>query len=170
MNTDEYGQVHVTQDDLVTELYKNPAQNIFSFLLDDPVRFNNSNKILHAGYQPLQHYTNPNLNIDEFDKENQNNWFMPNEYKNIDIYQFVLDQCNGEAELQRAGQELLIYAERGLVDMLRYLKYLVDTFRKNGIVWGVGRGSSVASFVLFIIGVHKVNSLYYDLDIKEFLK
>jgi DNA polymerase III alpha subunit len=42
--------------------------------------------------------------------------------------------------------------------------------RKNKIVWGVGRGSSVASYVLFLIGIHKVNSLKYNLDIKEFLK
>ena len=54
--------------------------------------------------------------------------------------------------------------------LLKYLKYLVDTMRNNNIVWGVGRGSSVASFVLFLIGVHKINSLYYDLPIEEFLK
>ena len=42
--------------------------------------------------------------------------------------------------------------------------------RKNNIVWGVGRGSSVASFVLFLIGVHKINSLYYDISIDEFLR
>jgi len=54
--------------------------------------------------------------------------------------------------------------------LLQYLKYLVDIMRKQNIVWGVGRGSSVASFVLFLIGVHKINSLYYDLNIDEFLK
>jgi DNA polymerase III alpha subunit len=53
---------------------------------------------------------------------------------------------------------------------LRYLKYLVDTLRKNNVVWGVGRGSSVASYVLFLIGVHRIDSLYYDLNVDEFLK
>jgi DNA polymerase III alpha subunit len=42
--------------------------------------------------------------------------------------------------------------------------------RKHNIVWGVGRGSSVASYVLYLIGVHKINSMYYDLDIEEFLR
>jgi DNA polymerase III alpha subunit len=42
--------------------------------------------------------------------------------------------------------------------------------RANNIVWGVGRGSSVASYVLFLIGIHKVDSLYYDLPIEEFLR
>jgi DNA polymerase III alpha subunit len=54
--------------------------------------------------------------------------------------------------------------------LLKYLKYLVDTMRENNIVWGVGRGSSVASFVLFLLEVHRINSLYYDLSIDEFLK
>ena len=54
--------------------------------------------------------------------------------------------------------------------MLCYLKYLIDTMRENSIVWGVGRGSSVASFVLYKIGVHRINSLYYDLDFNEFMR
>jgi DNA polymerase III alpha subunit len=54
--------------------------------------------------------------------------------------------------------------------LLQYLKYLVDTMRKNNIIWGVGRGSSVASYVLYLIGIHRINSLYYDLSIDEFLK
>ena len=31
--------------------------------------------------------------------------------------------------------------------------------RENNIVWGVGRGSPVASYVLFLIGVHRINSI-----------
>jgi len=42
--------------------------------------------------------------------------------------------------------------------------------RKNNIVWGVGRGSSVASYVLFLLGVHKIDSMYYELSVDEFLK
>ena len=95
---------------------------------------------------------------------------MPNDYKQLDIAKYILDQCKSEAELQRAGQELLLFQERGMFVLLQYLKYLVDTMRKNNIVWGVGRGSSVASYVLFLLGVHRINSLYYDLPIEEFLK
>jgi DNA polymerase III alpha subunit len=94
---------------------------------------------------------------------------MPDEYKQMDIAEHVLSKCNNEAELQRAGQELLLFVEHNLIDLLKYLKYLVDTMRNNNIVWGVGRGSSVASFVLYLLDVHRVNSLYYDLPIEEFL-
>ena len=54
--------------------------------------------------------------------------------------------------------------------LLCYLKYLVDTMREHNIVWGVGRGSSVASYCLYLLGVHKINSIKFELDIKEFLK
>jgi DNA polymerase III alpha subunit len=54
--------------------------------------------------------------------------------------------------------------------LLRYLKYFVDTMRANNVLWGLGRGSSVSSYVLYLLGVHKINSMFYDLDIREFLK
>ena len=95
---------------------------------------------------------------------------MPDEYKNLDIAKYVLDQCTHEEEMQRVGKELLIYQKRDLFPLLQYMKYLVDLMRENKIIWGVGRGSSVSSFVLFLIGIHRINSLHYDLDIEEFLK
>jgi len=88
----------------------------------------------------------------------------------MDIAAYILGLCYQKHELQRVGEELLLYQERDLFDLLRYLKYLVDVLRKNKVVWGVGRGSSVASYVLFLLGVHKIDSLYYQLDIDEFLK
>jgi hypothetical protein len=108
--------------------------------------------------------------IEEFDLRFQRKWHMPDEYKELDIAEYVLGLCKEDYELQRVGQELLLFQERDAFDLLRYMKYLVDTLRKNNIVWGVGRGSSVASYVLFLLGVHKINSIYYNLDIEEFLK
>jgi DNA polymerase III alpha subunit len=110
------------------------------------------------------------MTVEQFDNQMQSNWLMPEQYKTMDIAQYILNQCQGEAELQRAGEELLLFQERDMFVLLRYLKYLVDTMRENNIVWGVGRGSSVASFVLFLLGIHRINSLYYDLSIDEFLK
>lgn len=110
------------------------------------------------------------LSVVDWDRLNQQHWHMPEEYKNVDIAQHILDLCEGEAELQRAGEELLLYQERDLFDLLRYLNYLVDIMKKNRVIWGVGRGSSVASFVLYKLGVHRINSLHYKLDPREFLR
>jgi len=57
-----------------------------------------------------------------------------------------------------------------LFDLLKFLTYLVDVMRENNIIWGVGRGSSVSSFVLYKLGVHRIDSMYYKLEIDEFLR
>ena len=72
--------------------------------------------------------------------------------------------------MQRVGHELLLYQNKNLFNLLRYLKYLVDTMKNNNIIWGVGRGSSVASYVLYLLEVHRIDSIYYDLDPEEFLR
>jgi DNA polymerase III alpha subunit len=113
---------------------------------------------------------NQGTSVSEFHLSKQMSWHMPDEYKQLDIAQYILTLCETDAELQRVGQELLIYQERNLFNLLRYLKYLVDVMRENQVIWGVGRGSSVASFVLYKLGVHRVDSLYYNLDISEFLR
>jgi DNA polymerase III alpha subunit len=108
--------------------------------------------------------------LEEFDLQRQQHWFMPEDYKNMDIAGWILSRCHTQEQLQRCGEELLLYQERNLFDLLKYLKYFVDVMRENKVVWGVGRGSSVASYVLYLIGVHRIDSMYYDLDIREFLK
>lgn len=109
--------------------------------------------------------------IEDFDYDNQSNWFMPQEYKELDVYSFIMNKCSDEPSvLDRVKQELTEFESRGMTNLLRYMIYLVDHMRKNGIVWGVGRGSSVASYVLYIIGIHRINSIQYNLDYKEFLR
>ncbi len=171
MKYDPYGQVHFSSDELCDLLYKNPNLDLSLFQVDDPYIFNMSVKNLYADMKKLQAYTPVDwADVEDFDRSQQRHWYMPDQYKKLDIAEWLLSKCKTDEELQRIGQELILYQERNLFDLLRFMKYLVDTLRKNNIVWGVGRGSSVASYVLYLIGVHKINSLYYDLDIGEFLK
>lgn len=167
MHTDKFGQQIYSENDLLELYMRDPDRVLRDVLVKEII----STKGLDIINFPQQtRYVTPNCSVSEFDSRNQSILYMPEEYKQMDIAKFVLDQCNDNVELQRAGEELLLYQEKDMFDLLRYLKYLVDMMRKHNIVWGVGRGSSVASFVLFLIGVHKINSIYYDLDIKEFLK
>ena len=111
-----------------------------------------------------------NIAVKDWDSVNQQNWHMPQEYKDMDIAEYILSLCENEAELQRCGEELLLYQERDLFNLLCYLKYLVDIMTANRVIWGVGRGSSVASFILYKLGVHRIDSLHYNLDVHEFLR
>lgn len=147
---------------------QDPNRTIKRALVENEIKFD---EVLQLENAPeLIQYNKLDMTVEQFDNQLQSNWLMPEKYKTMDIAQYVLNQCQGEAELQRAGEELLLFQERDMFVLLRYLKYLVDTMRENNIVWGVGRGSSVASFVLFLLGIHRINSLYYDLSIDEFLK
>lgn len=105
-----------------------------------------------------------------FDQQNRMNWFMPKEYKNFDIESYILNLAKTDQEQERVRYELDLFKTYAMLDVLVFLKYLIDTLRAKNIVWGVGRGSSVASYVLYLLGVHKVDSLKYDLDPKEFLR
>lgn len=168
MKNDIFGRQILDEDDLCHIYLSNQEQKVKDALVESKIYFdpdleleNKPNIIL---YQTLL------TNVETFDNNNQNNWFMPEEYKNMDIAKYVLDLCESKHELQRVGDELIKFQERDMFPLLRYSKYLVDTMRKHNIVWGVGRGSSVASYVLFLIGIHRINSIFYDLSIDEFLK
>jgi DNA polymerase III alpha subunit len=169
MNYDATGVHYVTVNELFDLLYQHPDLDLGRFNVVDPEMFNYAVNFLYADIPNLKQY-NQHWDTEEFDAHNQKHWLMPRDYYELDIAEWILNQCNNDAELQRCGQELLLYQERDAFDLLRYLKYLVDTMRTHNIIWGVGRGSSVASFVLYKIGVHRINSLYYDLDPQEFLK
>lgn len=108
-------------------------------------------------------YPQPKTNV------NIKNWLIPNEYKVLDIEKYLLDCCP-ESNLNRLNEELLLFKKHDMLDVLRTMKYIVDTLRKNNVVWGVGRGSSVASYILFLLGVHKIDSVKYSLPIDEFFK
>lgn len=168
MQTDNFGQQIYSENDLIDLYLSDPDRKLTNVFVDSPINFDKNLSLENIPH--ILTYIVSDKTIEEFDNTCQSNWYFPDEYKTLDIAQYVLDQCTTEEELQRAGEELLLYQERDMFMLLRYLKYLVDTMRANNIVWGVGRGSSVSSFVLFLIGIHKINSLYYDLPIDEFLK
>ena len=97
---------------------------------------------------------------------------IPQHYKELDVEKYLRERLiqRDPDEIGRVEMELDMYRERGLFPVLQLLIWIVDTMRKHNLVWGVGRGSSVSSYLLYILGVHKVDSYKYDLDIKEFLK
>lgn len=147
---------------------RDPDSQLSSILLDKVIDFDPHLELVNTPQQ--QAYIHLGCTVEEYDTYHQAYWLMPQEYKDLDIARWVLERCSTDAELQRVGEELLLYQEYEMFDMLRYMVYLVDTMRQHDIVWGVGRGSSVASYVLYLIGVHRINSMMYDLDIREFLK
>ena len=141
-----------------------------NMLVDDTVNLEDAVSFIEELPSFVPYTVEDNIAVKDWDSANQQHWNMPEEYKQLDIAEHILGLCDNEAELQRCGEELLLYQERDLFNLLCYLKYLVDVMTKNRVIWGVGRGSSVASFILYKLGVHRINSLFYNLDVHEFLR
>ena len=109
-------------------------------------------------------------------------WNLPKKYKELDLSAYLLDKLKAEikaSELSdeeiemryyRVKMELRLYEQKHLKDMLRAIIYIISTFEEHKIIWGTGRGSSCASYILYLIGLHQVDSILYDLDIGEFLR
>jgi DNA polymerase III alpha subunit len=166
VNKNKFGEIVFDDVDLCNLLFQKGELPDVTFI-SDSVSIDNSIVDTKIKIQPP---TDNALSVNEFDSLNQQCWYMPDDYKDMDIAKHILDLCDNEEQIQRVGKELLLYQEKNLFDLLKYLKYLVDTMYNNNIIWGVGRGSSVASYVLYLLGVHKIDSIYYDLDPEEFLR
>jgi DNA polymerase III alpha subunit len=168
-----FGQVIINEDEAIEALYTKKIDSLDNVYLDSDSaieQFNHARQINADTFANLIKLLEPTISIEEFDKTNQDYWFMPEEYKNYDIAGWLYTQCQTVEQKDRVTNELELFVQHNMITLLKYLKYLVDTMRDNNIVWGVGRGSSVASYVLYLIGVHKIDSIKYNLDIKEFLK
>ena len=70
----------------------------------------------------------------------------------------------------RVEQELSFFLRVKRIDILCTSIRLIDQFRADNVVWGVGRGSSCASYLLFLIGVHDINPITYNIPFSEFSK
>ena len=171
MKTDELGIPRFSNRDLVNMIYSGHADKVHVVLCDpsdDVDRFNAAME--EQGFDKLQKYIPLDVDQKTFDGVCQSEWFMPAEYKAISVHNYILSRCTTKEESDRCMEELEAFRARDMNNLLRYMIYLVDFMRENGIVWGVGRGSSVASYVLYLIGVHRINSIQYGLDWREFLR
>ena len=106
-------------------------------------------------------------------------WVLPSAYRTLDVIDYLfkahdvlfghLANDEREARETRLAEELILFKQHQLIDVLRTIIWIINTLSAADTVWGVGRGSSVSSYVLFVIGVHDVDSYSYQLDIADFL-
>jgi DNA polymerase III alpha subunit len=125
--------------------------------------------IISLNEQMKKHYNDIFKFEDYSDRENQKIWMMPEKYYNLDIENYFEKFKNNKNKI-RIEEELQIYKEKDLFVLLKYLIFLVDVMKENNVVWGVGRGSSCASYLLYLIELHDIDSDKYDISINEFLR
>lgn len=161
------GTVICTEAAVVEMLYS--GRDISTVVVEpntDVELYNKSDQYLDTNYGEIATGTDPiykDVNWFEY-------WMTPEPYATMDVENFIFEKCKNENEVQRVTQELKLYNERNMIPVLKHLVYLTDVWRQQNIFWGVGRGSSVGSFVLYLIGINRINPLEYGLEIDEFLK
>jgi DNA polymerase III alpha subunit len=165
MLLDSYGNPIFQEHDIFNMLYKGQLEYIDQIFVEPTTEvqelFNN------LGITPKTIINTPDL--ESFDIANQKSWFIPDNYF-PNLVEMLYGMCTTEEQTNRVSEELEAFIKHDMLDLLFCLKYIVDTLRANNVVWGVGRGSSVASYVLYLLGVHKIDSLKYNLDWREFLR
>ncbi len=165
----DHGDVVFSEEDAIDLLYTDPNFNISKLYFTDISKYTESLKELGIDL-PVIHNLPARQNLQQFDKDNCEQWHMPEKYYQINVLEWLLDKCQNDEEKLRVQMEYDLFEKKKFIRVLQFLIYFVDTLRQNNIVWGVGRGSSVASFCLFLIGIHKINPMLYNLDITEFLR
>jgi len=162
MKVDKFGQCLYEEKDILELIYQEKTEYLDKIFCTEDVKLTNIKQVNPSIYE---------MGVEDFDKICQNEWLMPDEYKNLDIITWLFAQIPSRDQYKdRLFDELKEFEQRNMIDLLRWLKYLIDTARANNIVWGVGRGSSVASYVLYLIGVHRIDPIKYNLDYKDFLR
>jgi DNA polymerase III alpha subunit len=171
MKTDHCGRIIFDEEDLVDMVMRGqPLADLNGLIVQPMIDLESAAVMLDDIPKFIEYDKLAQETQEQFDHRCRNTWFMPDKYKELDIAELVISRCTTPEQLQRCGEELLLYQERGLFNLLRYLVYVVDIMRDNHVIWGVGRGSSVSSYVLYLLGVHRIDSMYYDLDVSEFLR
>ena len=173
MKLDNLGLPRFADRDIIDLIYKGNANKIGNIFAESTAEVKLFNKImedLRGGIQ-IKEYQEMNVEKREFDFILQNEWFMPEKYKKLNIEEYLSTIVSIKSpEWKVVSEELVEFKKRNMYPLLQFLVYLVDFMRDNKIVWGVGRGSSVASYVLYAIGIHKINPIQYGLDWREFLR
>lgn len=166
---DEYGRFGVNSEEALQIMKKVGKVPENLYLCDVDIKYKKSCEIL--GEEPIPLWEDsPTIDVSQWHLSNQNVFKMPNEYMLLDIKVYLLSLCNTAKERDRVLEELEVYEKFNMLNILKYMKYLRDIAIRNNLIWGVGRGSSCSSYILYLMGVHKIDSLQYNLDIHEFLR
>ena len=138
---------------------------------------------IDASVKKYNRYTEQDLEIKYTIRDLDNSFSIPPEYLTIDLRLFILkkllsiikrdaitDENEIEIRIARVERELELFQKYKMEDLVRTVIYIVDKFENNSVVWGTGRGSSCACYAFYLIGLHEVDSVLYNLELNEFFR
>jgi hypothetical protein len=145
MQTDHCGRIIFEEVDLVNMVMRGqPLANLNGLIVQPWIDLETAAEILDnvpgfVDYDKLAQETQA-----QFDHRCRSTWFMPEEYKQLDIAELVISRCSTPEQLQRCGQELLLYQARDLFDLLRIVSDMnfEERISTGGIIIMTDNGKS----------------------------
>jgi DNA polymerase III alpha subunit len=103
-------------------------------------------------------------------------YLIPEKYIAIDLREHVFGKLRTipmtATEMMvaqnRVERELEEIEKRKIEYLFKTIIYVVDVFTEKKVVFGVGRGSSCACYILYLLGLNLVNPLKYNIPVEEF--
>ena len=174
MITDAFGNCSFSTREVIELLYS--GEPVDQLVLGDSTEA--SLHTTHAKHFEVDALSQPmliDIPVDQYHELLSGTWIMPEQYKSMDIELYLTGQMSqrkmiDDAYIDRLAIELDEYTQRNMMHILKYLIYMMDVCKQNNIVTGIGRGSSVSSLVLYLIGTHHIDPIKYNLSYKEFLR
>ena len=174
MITDAYGNCSFSTREVIELMYS--GEPVDQLVLDDLKEA--SLHSTHAKHFEVDTSAQPmsiDMPVDQYHELLAGTWIMPEQYASIDIELYLTEKMSqrkmiDDAYIDRLAIELDEYTQRNMIHILKYLIYMMDVCKQNNIVTGIGRGSSVSSLVLYLIGTHHIDPIKNKLDHKEFLR
>lgn len=172
------GDFTYDEDGIIDEILCGDAHDGRELLIHDETdTIRKTMKLVQFDNPPLKLKVKTSVNYTKLD----DTFNIPEHYLKLDLFDYLIEKLiervgdNTDEDylttrIERILYELKVYKEAFKTDVVRTAIYMVDTFIDSGVIWGSGRGSSCCSYVLYLIGLHDVDSVMFDLDINEFLR
>ena len=140
---------------LITEDIKQHNQLIDTE--DEKIRLSKQNEEIESSFSPFD-------------------YVIPEKYLAIDLREYVFGKLQAipmtatqmMVAQNRVERELEEIEKRKIEYLFKAIIYVVDVFNEKQIVFGVGRGSSCACYILYLLGLNLVNPLKYNIPVEEF--
>ena len=78
----KFGDYVLNEKEVVNVLYNNPNVDLTKLNITDVEKFNDAIANLYLANGNLEQYIEPNISVEEFDKQYQQNWYMHKSIKN----------------------------------------------------------------------------------------
>ena len=134
-NTNQYGEPIVNCNDLIELVYQGYDVNKVKVNDDRVEKYNTIVEELALDWPSLQKLTDIDITVEDYDRALQSDWYMPDEYKQMNVEDHIRSLAKTQEEKIRVEEELILYRKYNVLNVLKFLVYLIETMRDNNIVW-----------------------------------